>query len=92
MAKTPLQERDGEKEGKWKGFLHEEGQRKGRHTCEEVREGNLRDGEPKGCIIVVVVRATLLRLAVNQVSHGGALRSVSQSVSQSANYQPSEPK
>lgn len=43
MAKMLLQERDREKEGERKGFLHEKGnvRRKGRHTCEEMREGNL---------------------------------------------------
>lgn len=58
-----------------------------------MREGNLRGGGSKGRVIVVVVWAIFSRLAVNQSSHGGAVRSfaVSQSVSQSANRQPNQP-
>jgi len=65
--------------------------RKGKHTYEEMREGNLRGGGSKGRVIVVMLRAILLRLAVNQSSHDGAVRSFTQSVSQPVCQLPAQP-
>lgn len=98
MAKTLLRERDrggGRKSERASNVRNREGQRareRKAQRAKEMREGNLRGGGSKGRVIVVVVRAILSRLAVNQSSHG-SVRSfaVSQSVSQSANRQPSQP-
>lgn len=76
---------------------NQEGQR-AKETKAYVR-GNekgkpVRDGGSKGRIIVVVLRAILLRLAVNQRAHAVVpfVPSFSQLVSQSANHQPNQPK